>query len=127
VCIELSGSLPSRHREWAAGGALVRDRAAGLGARAICARVAVSAALFCGAAFLVFAIGSPGVALAQVNCQAIPAGPARTDCYIGLSRLYRQKSELAADVARQQASGAIYRQVTGARPNTDALRSVPAW
>ena len=25
----------------------------------------------------------------QVDCNAVPAGPARTDCYIDLSRVYR--------------------------------------
>jgi hypothetical protein len=39
----------------------------------------------------------------------MPAGPARTDCYIGLSRIYRQKSDIAAGIARQQSDGAIYR------------------
>jgi hypothetical protein len=38
-----------------------------------------------------------------------PAGPARTDCYIGLSRINRQKSEISAGVAQQQAATAIYR------------------
>ena len=54
-----------------------------------------------------------GSAIAQIDCKTIPAGPARTDCYIGLSRIYRQKSEIAAGEARQQADRAIYRQVTG--------------
>ena len=31
----------------------------------------------------------PCVANTQVDCNAIPAGPARTDCYIGLSRIYQ--------------------------------------
>jgi hypothetical protein len=42
-------------------------------------------------------------------------GPARTDCYIGLARIYRQQSEIAAGVARQQSDAAIYRRVTGTR------------
>ncbi len=29
--------------------------------------------------------GFPSVASAQVNCEAIPHGPARTDCYLGLT------------------------------------------
>jgi hypothetical protein len=40
--------------------------------------------------------GSTGIASAQVNCEAIPAGPGRTDCYIGLSRINRDKSKIAA-------------------------------
>jgi hypothetical protein len=69
--------------------------------------------LFGGAALL--AAGSLGLAVAQVNCETFPAGPARTDCYIGLSRINRQKSEISAGVAQQQAETAIYRKVTGKR------------
>ena len=35
--------------------------------------------------------GWSGVAMAQVNCETIRAGPDRTDCYIGVSRIYREK------------------------------------
>jgi len=44
--------------------------------------------------------GFPSVASAQVNCEAIPHGPARTDCYLGLSQFYRGQSDLAAARAR---------------------------
>ena len=67
-----------------------------------------------GAALAWTLAGSPDVATAQVDCEAIPAGPARTDCYIGLSRLFGQKSGIAAGVAKQQADAARLRQVTGA-------------
>ena len=40
-------------------------------------------------------------ASAKVNCDGIPQGPARTDCYLSLSQLYRAQSDLAA--ARAQA------------------------
>ena len=60
-------------------------------------------------------VGSPGLAPAQVNCDAIPSGPARTDCYIGLARIHRQQSDIAAGVAQQQSDAAIYRRVTGTR------------
>jgi hypothetical protein len=73
------------------------------------------------------AAGSLGLAVAQVNCETFPAGPARTDCYIGLSRINRQKSEISAGVARQQAETAIYRKVTGKRANNKRRRTVPAW
>ena len=70
--------------------------------------------LFLGGAALVAA--SPlGLAMAQLNCETFPAGPARIDCYIGLSRINRQKSETSAGVAQQQAETAIYRKVTGKR------------
>lgn len=70
--------------------------------------------LFLGSAALVAA--SPlGLAIAQVNCETLPTGPRRTDCYIGLSHINRQKSEISAGVAQQQAETAIYRKVTGKR------------
>jgi hypothetical protein len=55
----------------------------------------------------------PHVARAQVNCEAIPVGPARTDCYIGLSRVYQGQSDAAAGKARVQSDIARHRQVTG--------------
>jgi hypothetical protein len=82
--------------------------------------------LFLGGAVLLAA--SPlGLAMAQVNCETFPAGPARTDCYIGLSRINHQKSEIFAGVAQQQAETAIYRKVTGKRPNKKRRRAVPPW
>ena len=57
----------------------------------------------------------PDLASAQDNCQAISAGPARTDCYIALSRLHGAQSNLAAAKARVQSDAAHYRRVTGAR------------
>jgi hypothetical protein len=58
---------------------------------------------------------SPDLASAQDNCQAMPAGPARTDCYIALSRIHGAQSDLAASKARVQSDAARYRQVTGTR------------
>jgi hypothetical protein len=60
--------------------------------------------------------GFPGVASAQVNCEAIPHGPARTDCYLGLSQFYRGQSDLAAARARVQSDAAWYRAITGTDP-----------
>ena len=57
----------------------------------------------------------PHPASARDNCQAISAGPARTDCYIALGRLHGAQSDLAAGKARVQSDAAHYRQVTGAR------------
>jgi hypothetical protein len=56
--------------------------------------------------------GLPNIAKAQ-NCEAVPAGPARTDCYIGLSRIYQGQSDIAAGKARVQSNSARYRQITG--------------
>ena len=80
---------------------------------------------FLGGAAL-FAASLLGFAMAQVNCETLPAGPARTDCYIGLSRINRQKSEISGGVAQQQAETAIYRSVTVKRPNKKRRRPVPA-
>ena len=81
--------------------------------------------LFLGGAALVAA--SPlGLVMAQTNCE-IPAGPARTDCFIGLSRINRQESEFSAGVAQQQADTAIYSKVTGKRANNKRRGTVPAW
>jgi hypothetical protein len=82
--------------------------------------------LFLGGAALLAA--SPlGLAMAQANCETLPPGPRRTDCYIGLSRINRQKSDITADVVQQQAETAIYRKVTGKRANNKRRRTVPAW
>jgi len=45
----------------------------------------------------------------------------------GISRINRQKSEISAGVAQQQAETAIYRKVTGKRANNKRRRTVPAW
>jgi hypothetical protein len=60
--------------------------------------------------------GLPGVASAQANCEAMPHGPARTDCYLGLSELYRGQSDLAAARALAQSDAAWYRAITGTDP-----------
>jgi hypothetical protein len=72
-----------------------------------------------GVTALLALVASPmSVLKAQLDCETIPAGPARTDCYIGLSRISRQKSEIAVGTAQQRTDSAIYRQLTGRRPNT---------
>jgi hypothetical protein len=60
--------------------------------------------------------GFPVVASAQVNCEAIPHGPVRTDCYLGLSQFYRGQSDLTAARARAQSDAAWYRAITGTDP-----------
>jgi hypothetical protein len=50
-----------------------------------------------------------GVANAQVDCNATPPGPARTDCYIGLSRTYEGQSD-----RRRQSPRAIGRRALSA-------------
>jgi hypothetical protein len=73
-------------------------------------------AAFAGCAVLLIP-GWPDSATAQVNCETIPAGPDRTDCYIGLSRINREKAAIAAGAARQQSDIGIYRSVTGTSAN----------
>ena len=67
--------------------------------------------------------GRSGVEMAQVNCETFPAGPDRTDCYIGLSRINREKSAIAVGGARQQSDTAIYRSVTGTYPKKKMRRT----
>jgi hypothetical protein len=55
----------------------------------------------------------PDAGRAQTDCNTVPAGPARTDCYITLSRIHGAQSDLAASKARVQSDAARYRQVTG--------------
>ena len=62
------------------------------------------------------------VASAQ-NCEAIPAGPARTDCYIGLGRIYQGQSDAAAAKARAQSDAARFRQVTGTANRSKASKN----
>jgi hypothetical protein len=57
---------------------------------------------------------------AQPGCDSLPAGPARTDCYIGLSQIYRQKFEISAGEAQQQKDIARYHRVTGKHPKMKA-------
>jgi hypothetical protein len=61
------------------------------------------------------------VASAQANCEAIPRGPARTDCYLALSQFYRGQSDLAAARALAQSDAAWYRAITG----TDSPKHKP--
>jgi hypothetical protein len=62
------------------------------------------------------------VVSALVDCDAVPAGPARTDCYIGLSRIYRGQSDVAASSARVQSDAARLQQVTGTRSRSKASK-----
>jgi len=70
-----------------------------------------------GALALAGVVGAPGFAPAQVNCDTM-VGPARSDCYIGTARIQRQKSEIAATVARQRTDAANFYRVTRTRPKT---------
>ncbi|SRR6266480_2534042 len=74
----------------------------------------------------------PFAVSAQVDCAAIPAGPARTDCYIGQSRIYQGQSDVAAGKARVQTDAARYQQVTGTGSRSKASKTTtkkkcPSW
>jgi hypothetical protein len=73
-------------------------------------------------AVVVLLVSLSGVANAQVDCGAMPHGPARTDCYLALSQFYRAQSDLAATKARVQSDAAWYRAITGTAPPKDRLR-----
>jgi len=62
----------------------------------------------------------PRTAMAQ-SCDSL-AGPARTDCYIALSRINGAESEIAAGTARLAKDRAKLRRATGERPETHARR-----
>lgn len=64
-----------------------------------------------------FLASFPAIVSAQVDCKAIPAGSDRTDCYLGLSQLYRAQSDLAAAKARAQSDAAWYRAIAGTNPS----------
>ena len=69
-----------------------------------------------------FLVSSPGIVNAQGNCEGIPRGPARTDCYLALSQFYRAQGDLAAAKALQQSDAAWYRAITGTDPPTNRPR-----
>src|SRR5262249_353892 len=79
--------------------------------------IALVFATLIAAPFVAYAQQRTTPAAADVNCDSLPVGPSRTDCYIGLSRISRQKGEIAAGVAQQIKDSARYRQVTGQRRN----------
>lgn len=64
----------------------------------------------------VLLVASSAAADAQMNCETIPRGPARTDCYLALSQYHRAQSDLAADRALAQSDAAWFRAITGTDP-----------
>ena len=64
----------------------------------------------------VLLVTSSAAADARPNCETIPRGPARTDCYLALSQYHRAQSDLAADRALAQSDAAWFRAITGTDP-----------
>jgi hypothetical protein len=61
----------------------------------------------------VAAIATPPTISAQGACEAMPRGPARTDCFIGRARIANQKANLAYDKSRALSDAARLRATTG--------------
>jgi hypothetical protein len=72
---------------------------------------------YCAASIVAISLASVSSVASAQNCDAVPAGPARTDCYLGLSQFYRGQSDLAAARARAQSDAAWYRAITGTDPS----------
>ena len=77
-------------------------------------------ALVAGAVALAGVVDATGFASAQVDCDTM-VGPARTDCRIGIARINRQKSAIAAGIARKQTGAANLYRMTDRR-----LKAIPA-
>jgi len=68
------------------------------------------------------ALIAPEAAMAQGDCEARPAGRARTDCFIGRARILNQQSKIARDKARLESNSARLQSVTGtSAQSTDTL------
>jgi hypothetical protein len=67
--------------------------------------------LMCCAPIAVVCLAVPNEVRAQ-DCEAM-SGPARTDCFIGRSRIYGQQSGIAASSARVRTGEEYLRAVTG--------------
>jgi hypothetical protein len=76
----------------------------------------------CAIVIAILVTSFPSVVSAQVDCNAVPAGPARTDCYISQSRIYQGQSDVAAGKARVQTDAARLQQVTGTRSRSKASK-----
>jgi hypothetical protein len=59
------------------------------------------------------ALVAPHAAIGQGDCEAIPAGRSRTDCFIGRARILNQRSTIAEDKARLEGHGARLQAATG--------------
>lgn len=67
------------------------------------------------------------IATAQLDCNSLPSGPARTDCYIALSRIGRQEFEIAAGAAVRSKDVARHHTVTGRQRNAKPRAAKQKW
>ena len=70
---------------------------------------------------------APAIAAAQLECDRLPPGPDRTDCYIALSRINRQQVEIAAGEARRSRDIARHHKVTGRHRNAKPRAEKHSW
>ena len=119
----LAGQGLSHRAIWDGGATLHLDRTAcattwcALGAKTLRGRMT-----YWTASIVAVSLASVSSVASAQNCEAIPAGPARADCYIGLSRVYRRQSDVAAGNARVQSVAARLQQVTGTGSSSKASR-----
>jgi hypothetical protein len=59
------------------------------------------------------ALVAPQAAWGQGDCEAMPAGRGRTDCFIGRARILDQQSNIAWDRARLEGNSARLQAATG--------------
>jgi hypothetical protein len=71
------------------------------------------------------AMGFPEFASAQGDCETMPVGPARTDCFMVRARIQGQKSDIAATKARQSTDAAVLGVTTGTNPKPKARKGKP--
>jgi len=67
---------------------------------------------------------SVGAALAQ-DCEAMAAGPARTDCLIGRARIEGQKSGIATTTSQQRANASALKLSTGGSASARTRKTRP--
>jgi hypothetical protein len=70
-------------------------------------------------------ISVPDVARAQGDCETMPVGPARTDCFMVRARIQGQKSDIAATKARQSTDAAVLGVTTGTSPKPKPRKGKP--
>ena len=66
--------------------------------------------------------GWSGVAMAQLNCETIRAEPDRTDCYIGVSSINREKSAIGM---RSSGAGLTRASISSAKILRNVCARVP--
>src|SRR4029453_3422131 len=71
---------------------------------------------------LLAALVSSQTAAAQGNCEAMPRGPPRTDCFIARARIASQKADLAYEKARVQEDIARLQAATGISAKRELCR-----